>query len=70
MAAAARRQPSAVPASSTPSVCPVMGTGVNDRWIEIWASSAHEAGGPDDQRHVPDQRAGEQVGQDQRTRTS
>src|SRR6185437_2023949 len=46
MTAAARRQPSAVPASSTPSVCPVIGTGVNDKWMEICASSPTKPAAP------------------------
>ena len=38
--------PAPCPASSTPRVCPVMGTGVKDRWIEIWASSPTKPAAP------------------------
>jgi hypothetical protein len=44
MAAVPRFHPSAVPARSTPSVWPVMGTGVKERWIEILCEHANESG--------------------------
>ena len=41
----------------------MIGTGVNERWIENWAERAHEAGGTDNEENVSYHRTRNQVGE-------
>ena len=65
MPAAPRFEPRAQPVTSTPSVWPVIGTGVPGMWIEICASEAGQSSGKQDEQDVFDPQPGHEVRKDE-----